>query len=103
MDRSSRLRSGTFDWVSILPPRCSRKVRSLTLLSVTPSMADSACDDRLGVLGVPRRAGDVDPQPLMAVRGDVQRGDGPARLLDGVGELADRPAARGTSSRTVIE
>jgi hypothetical protein len=41
MDRSSRLRNGTFGWVSILPPRCSRNVRSLTLLSETPSIAAS--------------------------------------------------------------
>src|SRR5579871_6272137 len=49
MDRSSRLRSGTFDRISILPPRCMRKVRSLTLCTVTPgtsaiaATSDSAC------------------------------------------------------------
>src|ERR1700677_463219 len=49
MDRSSRLRSGTLDRISILPPRCSRKVRSLTLWTDTPGIAaiaatsDSAC------------------------------------------------------------
>ena len=31
IDRSSRLRSGTLELTSILPPRCSRKVRSLVL------------------------------------------------------------------------
>jgi hypothetical protein len=38
MDRSSRLRSGTLERISILPPRCSRNVRSLTLCTVTPSI-----------------------------------------------------------------
>ncbi len=31
IDRSSRVRSGTLEVTSILPPRCSRNVRSLTL------------------------------------------------------------------------
>ena len=39
IDRSSLLRSGTFTFVSILPPRCSRKVRSLTLFTTTPGIA----------------------------------------------------------------
>ena len=42
MDRSSRLRSGTLDRISILPPRCSRKVRSLTLWIDTPAMSAMA-------------------------------------------------------------
>ncbi len=42
MDRSSRLRSGTFERISILPPRCSRNVRSLTLWTITPEMPASA-------------------------------------------------------------
>src|SRR3954451_6602802 len=36
-DSSSRLRSATFELTSILPPRCSRKVRSDTLRTSTPS------------------------------------------------------------------
>ena len=49
----------------------------------------------LGVLGVAGRAGDVDPQPLVAGRRDVQRGDDPTGLLDRVGQLADRVPAGG--------
>ncbi len=41
-DRSSRLRSATLEVTSILPPRCSRKVRSLTLRTSTPSRSSSA-------------------------------------------------------------
>ena len=36
-DSSSRVRSATFGVTSILPPRCSRNVRSLTLRTSTPS------------------------------------------------------------------
>jgi hypothetical protein len=55
------------------------------------------------VLGVARRAGDVDPQPLVAVRGDVQRGDRPPACSTAwVSSLTARPR-EGTSSRTVIE
>ena len=46
MDRSSRLRSGTLERTSILPPRCSRNVRSLTLPIRTPSTARSASTSR---------------------------------------------------------
>jgi hypothetical protein len=42
MDSSSRLRSGTLARISILPPRCMRNVRSLTLCSTTPGTARSA-------------------------------------------------------------
>ncbi|CAM5601141.1 hypothetical protein SCALM49S_08736 [Streptomyces californicus] len=41
MDRSSRLRMGCLDCISILPPRCMRKVRSETLPRLTPSMPRS--------------------------------------------------------------
>ncbi len=40
------MRSGTFERTSILPPRCSRNVRSLTLRMTTPSMARSASVSR---------------------------------------------------------
>ena len=36
-ERSSRLRMGTLDLISSLPPRCTKKVRSLTFLMTTPS------------------------------------------------------------------
>ena len=48
-DRSSRCFSGTFGVTSILPPRCSRKVRSETFRTLKPSSAaialviDSEC------------------------------------------------------------
>src|SRR6266540_2495916 len=42
MDRSSRVRSGTFGVTSSLPPRWSRKVRSLTLCTRAPGMASTA-------------------------------------------------------------
>ena len=42
MERSSRLRMGCFDDISILPPRCIRNVRSETLPRTTPSMARSS-------------------------------------------------------------
>ena len=41
-DSSSRLRSATFEVTSILPPRCSRNVRSETLRTSTPSSSSSA-------------------------------------------------------------
>src|SRR4051812_13952400 len=41
-DSSSRLRSATLEETSILPPRCSRNVRSETLRTSTPSSASSA-------------------------------------------------------------
>jgi len=41
-DSSSRVRSATFGVTSILPPRCSRKVRSETLRTSTPSSSSSA-------------------------------------------------------------
>ena len=40
-DNSSRLRSATFECTSILPPRCSRNVRSETLRTSTPSCSSS--------------------------------------------------------------
>jgi len=42
MERSSRLRIGTLDSIRSLPPRCSRKVRSLTGPTLTPGIARSA-------------------------------------------------------------
>ena len=36
------MRSGTLDSTEILPPMCSRKVRSLTLWTTTPSSASTA-------------------------------------------------------------
>src|SRR5918998_1832079 len=42
MDRSSRVFSGTREATSSLPPRCSRKVRSLTLRTLTPGTVPSA-------------------------------------------------------------
>ena len=42
IDRSSRFRSGTFERISIFPPRCSRNVRSLTLWTVTSWIPASA-------------------------------------------------------------
>ena len=52
-------------------------------------------DQPVGVLGVARGAGHVDPQPLVAGRGHVERGDQTAGLLDRGRQLADRRAARG--------
>src|SRR3954467_11277011 len=43
MERSSRVLSGTLEATSSLPPRCSRKVRSLTLRTRTPGTSRSAC------------------------------------------------------------
>jgi len=37
IERSSRVRSGTLLWISILPPRCIRKVRSETLTTRAPA------------------------------------------------------------------
>src|SRR5574341_605371 len=42
IDRSSRVRSGTLEVTSSLPPRCSRKVRSLTLWTWAPGTASTA-------------------------------------------------------------
>ena len=62
---------------------------------VTPSTPRQGLGQPLRVLGVAGGAGDVDLQPLVPGRRDVQRGDDAARLLDGVGQLADRVAAGG--------
>ena len=54
-DRSSRCFSGTFGVTSILPPRCSRKVRSDTFRTLKPSSAaialviDSECATSLAL------------------------------------------------------
>ena len=42
IERSSRVRIGDFDTTSILPPRCSRNVRSETLCTSTPGSARTA-------------------------------------------------------------
>ena len=42
IERSSRFLSGTLEWTSILPPMWSRKVRSLTLWTSTPSTWSAA-------------------------------------------------------------
>ncbi len=47
--RSPRLRSCTLERTSILPPRCSRKVRSLTLRLGT-GQGTQRCGRLLGVL-----------------------------------------------------
>ena len=41
-DRSSRVRKGTFGLTSSLPPKCNRKVRSLTLRTFAPGIAAMA-------------------------------------------------------------
>ena len=52
IERSSRVLTGTFDCISILPPRCIRNVRSETCSTSTPSTSADALDDPLEVLGV---------------------------------------------------
>ena len=60
-----------------------------------PRHAAHGLHQLVGVGGVAGRAGDVDPQPLVTRRGDVQRGDRPTGLLDRRRELAHRrPAGR---------
>ena len=61
---------------------CSRKVRSLTLWTVDAVDRLDRGDELLGVVGVGRRAGDVDDEPVVARLGDVDRGDDPAGLGD---------------------
>ncbi len=56
IDRSSRVRSGTFECVSILPPRCSRNVRSLTLCTDDALDRAEGGDDLVRVLAVAPRS-----------------------------------------------
>ena len=103
MDRSSRLRSGTLTEVSILPPRCIRKVRSLTLLSVTPSTAlstatiASACSLSRAAQVTSTRSRSW---PIGVTSSAVTAP--PACSTAWVSSLTARPRD-GTSSRTVIE
>ena len=103
MDRSSRLRSGTLDRISILPPRCSRKVRSLTLCTVTPSTAaiaatsDSACAVSVAAQVTSTRS--VPRWPEFTSRAVTMP---PACSTARVISLTARPC-EATSSRAVIE
>ena len=52
-DKSSRVFNGTLDAISILPPRCNKKVRSLTLRTVkfgflaSAAVISSACAESI--------------------------------------------------------
>src|SRR6185437_7802453 len=88
IDRSSRLRSGTFERISILPPRCRRNVRSLTLCTETPGIAAiAATSDSACAVSVPAQ------HPSVAGV-DVKRGDYAACLLHSAGDLAHCAAVR---------
>ena len=63
----------------------------------------AASTSSVGVRGVGRGAGDVDPQPLVAGRGHVERGDQPPACSTAVVSLLTAVPPAGTSSRTVIE
>ena len=86
------VRSGTFGVTSILPPRCSRKVRSLTLRTVTPGDPGERLGDLVGVVDVGGVAGDVDDDPVRVGLDHVQRGH------DATGR-ADRRGQRGGGVR----
>jgi len=103
MDSSSRVRSGTLERISILPPRCIRKVRSLTLWTRTPSIAStavtiaSACSvSRVAMVTSMRM---VSWAAVLTSRAVTMP---PAFSTTWVIWLTARPPA-GTSSRTVIE
>ncbi len=101
---SSRLRSGTFDCISILPPRCIRKVRSETLCIATPSTSPRRSTIAWAWSVLTRGTGHVDAQLLVSGVGHVEGGDDAPGVLDRVSErwLTALPPA-GTSRRTVIE
>ena len=96
--------SGAFDAISILPPRCIRKVRSETLWIDDALDRAQLVHDLVGVRGATRGAGDVDAQRLVPGRRS-RRGavtDAAGGLHGVVSWLTAFPPA-GTSSRTVIE
>ena len=66
-------------------------MRSLTLCTSTPSTSLDRGDQRLGVVGVGCRAGDVDDEPVVAGVGDVDRGDDAAGGGDRGGDGSDDP------------
>ena len=97
------MRIGTFDCISILPPRCSRNVRSLTLSIATPSTPRSASTSasawsvsRAAIVTSTRMRSWPEPVTSSAVTTP------PADSTMVVSSLTALPRA-GTSSRTVIE
>ena len=102
-DSSSRLRSATFEVTSILPPRCSRNVRSETLRTSTPSSAVERLDHLVGVAGVGGVAGEVDDHVGRVGVDHVQRGDDRAGLADAVVSRPIDEASAVTAIRIVIE
>ncbi len=103
MDRSSRLRMGCLDAISILPPRCIRNVRSETLPSVTPSMPrsfstiSSACEVEVAAMVTSMRSFSwpeaVTSRPVTE----------PPEDSTAVVSWETAVPLAGTSSRTVIE
>ncbi len=90
-DRSSRCFSATFGLTSILPPRCSRNVRSETLRTLKPSRAAMALvidSEWATSLALQRH---VDHQHLRVRLHHVERGDRATRL----GHHAGQPGRGG--------
>src|SRR5512133_435370 len=103
MDRSSRLRIGCLLCIAILPPRCIRKVRSLTLSITTPAtlrMASTSCSEcavsRAAHVTSMRSRSCPEAVTSSAVTAP------PACSTAVVNWLTEGPPA-GTSKRTVIE
>ena len=88
MLRSSRVRIGTLLWISILPPRCMRKVRSEMLAIRTPVGALEAIDDVVGMPAVPGLDRDVAEHALAAHLDQVHGADVAAGLADHRGDTA---------------
>ena len=96
------MRIGDFGVTSILPPRCSRNVRSETLCTSTPGSARTASTMLLAVIRVARVDGDVAHGALTAGAHEVDR----AEVAAGLADRARRPArscpgAEGTTTRIV--
>src|ERR1700734_3504467 len=103
MDRSSRLRSGTLDRISILPPRCSRNVRSLTLCTETPGIAAiAATSDSACAVSVAAQVTSTRSIPRLPELTSIAVTTPPACSTVRVISLTARPC-EATSSRAVIE
>ena len=102
-DRSSRCFNGTLGFTSILPPRCMRKVRSLTLRTTAPGIALMA-----SVIRSACASSDVSHVTSTTIRfvwlSTTSRAvSAPPAEPTAVVSAAVAVVAAGTSTRTVIE
>jgi hypothetical protein len=97
------LRSGTFERISILPPRCSRNVRSLTLRTDTPGIAAiAATSDSACAVSVAAQVTSMRSFPCWPGVTSSAVTTPPVCSTARVISLTERPCSA-TSSRTVVE